>query len=119
MALKSYQQLETWQVAMNLVAEAYRVSRLFPREELYGLTNQIRRASVSVPSNVAAGQGRDSTKEFLHQLSIAKGSLCEVETQLFIAQRLGYLGQEDTDKLTALAGSVGRLLNGLSKSLQG
>lgn len=118
MIVKNYQQLETWQVAMDLVAEVYRVSKLFPKEELYGLTNQVRRAAVSVPSNIAEGQGRDSTKEFLHHLSIAKGSLCEVETQLLIAQRLGYLEQEDASKVMALAGSVGRLLNGLSKSLQ-
>jgi len=91
MGVKSYRDLETWQVSMDLVAEVYRVTKLFPRDEIYGLTNQLRRAAVSVPSNIAEGQGRDSTKEFLHHLSMAHGSLCEVETQLLIAQGLEYL----------------------------
>jgi four helix bundle protein len=118
MALKSYRELETWQIAMELVAEVYRVTKLFPKEEIYGLTNQLRRAAVSVPSNIAEGQGRDSTKEFLHHLSMAHGSLCELETQLLIAQRLEYLTQEDTNRLALLAASVGRLINGLSRSLR-
>ena len=118
MAVKSYQDLETWQTAMDLVAEVYRVTKLFPKDEIYGLTNQLRRAAVSVPSNIAEGQGRDSTKEFLHYLSMAHGSLCEVETQLLIAQRLGYLNQEDAERSASLAASVGRLINGLSRSLR-
>lgn len=73
MAVRSYQELETWQVAMKLVAEVYRVTREFPKEEIYGLTNQPRRAAVSVPSNIAEGQGRNSTAEFLRHLSIARG----------------------------------------------
>ena len=118
MAVTSYRDLETWQIAMKLVSEVYRVTKSFPRDEIYGLTNQLRRAAVSVPSNIAEGQGRDSTKEFLHYLSMAHGSLCELETQLLIAQGLGYLTQEDTDKLASLAVSVGRLINGLSRSLR-
>jgi four helix bundle protein len=118
MAIKSYRDLETWQIAMNLVVEVYRVTKLFPKDELYGLTNQLRRAAVSVPSNIAEGQGRDSTKEFLHHLSIAYGSLCEVETQLLIARKLDYLSHENANTLASLTASVGRLLNGLSKSLQ-
>ena len=103
MAIKSYRDLETWQVAMELVVEVYRVTKIFPKEELYGLTNQLKRAAVSIPSNIAEGQGRDSTKEFLPHLSMAYRSLCEVETQLMIAQRLGYLDQQNADKLTAKA----------------
>lgn len=118
MAVKSYRELETWQMAMQLVAEVYRVSKAFPKEELYGLTNQLRRAVVSVPSNIAEGQGRDSTKEFLHHLSIARGSLYEVETQLLIAQQLGYLSTAEAEKLTTISTSVARLLNGLARSLQ-
>ena len=118
MAVKSYRDLETWQTAMDLVAEIYRVTKVFPKDELYSLTSQLRRAAVSVPSNIAEGQGRDSTKEFLHHLSIAHGSLCEVETQLLIAQRLEYLTREDADRLASLAASVGRLINGLSRSLR-
>lgn len=116
--IKSYRDLETWQIAMDLVAEVYRVTKLFPRDETYGLTSQLRRAAVSVPSNIAEGQGRDSTKEFLHHLSIAHGSLCEVETQLLVAQTLGYLKQEDAESLANLSASVGRLINGLSRSLK-
>src|SRR5258708_1498266 len=98
MAIKSYRDLETWQTAMGLVAQIYRVTKIFPKDELYSLTSQLRRAAVSVPSNIAEGQGRDSTKEFLHHLSIAHGSLCEVETQLLIAQRLEYLSGEEADR---------------------
>jgi len=118
MAIKSYRDLETWQTAMDLVAEIYGVTKSFPKDELYSLTSQLRRAAVSVPSNIAEGQGRDSTKEFLHHLSIAHGSLCEVETQLLIAQRLEYLTREESERLASLAASVGRLINGLSRSLR-
>jgi four helix bundle protein len=118
MAVKSYRDLETWQTAMDLVAEIYRVTKIFPKDELYSLTSQLRRAAVSDQSNIAEGQGRESTKEFLHRLSMAHGSLCEVETQLPIAQRLGYLNQEDADRSASLAASVGRLINGLSRSLR-
>ena len=118
MKVKSYQDLETRQQAMSLVLEVYRVTKLFPKEELFGLTSQVRRAAVSIPSNIAEGQGRTSTKEFLHHLSIAYGSLCEAETQLLIANKLDYLGPQDYESLSDLAGRVGRLINGLSKSLQ-
>ncbi len=90
----------------------------FPKEEVYGLAGQLRRAVVSVPSNIAEGQGRDSVKEFVHHLSIAYGSLMEVETQLQIAANLGYLNQVEIDKLLEQTAEVGRLLNGLSRSLR-
>ncbi len=118
MAVKSYRDLETWQQAMALVLEVYRVTKLFPKEELFGLTSQVRRAVVSIPSNIAEGQGRTSTKEFLHHLSIAYGSLCETETQLLIAKDLNYLAQQDYESLSIMTARVGRLINGLSKSLQ-
>ncbi len=121
MAGKDFRDLETWQRAMDLVEEVveevYEATKKFPREELYGLTNQLRRAAVSIPSNIAEGQGRDSVKEFLHYLAIAYGSLCEVETQILIASRLKYLEATQTTKLMNRAGEVGRLLNGLSRSL--
>ncbi len=79
-SVKSYRDLETWQKAMDLVQEIYLETKSFPKEETYGLSGQMRRAAVSIPSNIAEGQGRDSTKEFLHHLSIAYGSLCELET---------------------------------------
>ena len=118
MAVKSYQELETWRVAMKLVAEVYRVSKSFPKEEAYGLTNQLRRAAVSIPSNIAEGQGRSSTADFLRHLSIARGSLYEVETQVLIAAQLDYLTAQEVSELTELTTSVGRLINGLTKSLQ-
>ena len=94
MGVKSYKDLIVWQKAMDLVVLVYQITSLFPKEELYGLTNQVRRAAVSIPSNIAEGQARKSTLEFKHFLSIARGSLAEVETQLLIAARLNYLTEE-------------------------
>ena len=117
MAIKSYRDLIVWQKAMDLVEDVYRKTKEFPKEELYGLTSQLRRAVVSVPSNIAEGQGRNSTKEFLHHLSIAYGSLCEVETQCLIAYRLGYLERRDLDRLDKRCSEIGRITNGLSNRL--
>ncbi len=103
---------------MNLVTNVYNLIKTFPKEEIYGLSGQLRRAIVSVPSNIAEGQGRDSVKEFIHYLSISYGSLMEVETQLQIAANLGYLKQVEVDKLLEQTAEVGRLLNGLSRSLR-
>ena len=101
MGVQNYRELIVWQKAMDLVTEVYCLTRLFPREELYGLTNQIRRAVVSIPSNIAEGQARQSTAEFRHFLSIAQGSRAEVDTQILIAIRLQYL--TETQAQTALA----------------
>src|SRR5882762_43837 len=117
MKVKNYRELIAWQRAMDLVEEVYKSSRQFPREELYALTSQIRRAAVSIPSNIAEGQGRTTTKDFLRHLSIAYGSLREVETQILIAVRLLYLAQDSTEQMMNLAAEVGRLLNGLMNSL--
>ena len=117
MGAKNYQDLIVWQKAMDLVVEVYRATKQFPKEELYGLTSQLRRAIVSVPSNIAEGQGRRSAKEFLQFLSIAHGSLREIETQLMIARRIDYLSAEALGPLLNLAAEVGRLLQGLSNSL--
>ena len=102
---------------MDLVEDVYLSSREFPREELYGLTSQIRRAAVSVPSNIAEGQGRRTTSDFLRHLSIAYGSLREVETQILIARRLKYIAQSKLEEVMNRAAEVGRLLNGLMASL--
>ena len=118
MKVKNYQELIAWQRAMDLAEEVYTASRDFPREEIYALTNQIRRAAVSIPSNIAEGQGRRTTADFLRHLSIAYGSLCELETQILIAQRLRYLVQEKVENILARAGEVGRILNGLMASLE-
>ena len=117
MKVKNYQELIAWQRAMDLVEEVYKASKSFPREEIYALTSQIRRAAVSIPSNIAEGQGRRTTADFLRHLSIAYGSLREVETQMLIAARLGYSGLERTETVMNRAGEVGRLLNGLMASL--
>src|SRR4030095_9453370 len=101
-----------WQKSMDLVQQIYEVTRLFPPEEKFALTNQMRRAAVSVPSNIAEGQGRRTTPDFLRHLSIANGSLREVETQTLIADRLRYLAQGKCEEIMRLASEVGRLLNG-------
>jgi four helix bundle protein len=117
MAVQNYRELEVWQKAMELVVLIYRHTSNFPRQEMYGLTNQLRRASVAVPSNIAEGQGRRTTKEFLHFLSIAKGSLLEVQTQVEIAKRLLYLPEEQARDLDSLVISVIRLLCALMNAL--
>jgi len=101
--LRNYQELIVWQKAMDLVIAVYQQTREFPREELYGLTNQLRRASVSIPSNIAEGQGRNTTGDFRQFLSIAYGSLQEVETQLLISGRLHNLNAEQLDPLGKVA----------------
>ncbi|HEX8494490.1 MAG TPA: four helix bundle protein [Pyrinomonadaceae bacterium] len=117
MTVKSYQELIVWQKAMNLVESIYQISGRFPKDEIYGLTSQLRRAVISVPSNIAEGQGRNSTKEFLHHLSIAYGSFMETETQLQISGRLGYLQDAETTRLLEQTAEVARLINGLSRAL--
>ena len=117
MKVKNYQELIVWQKAMGLVEDVYKASRNVPRDEIYALTSQVRRAAVSIPSNIAEGQGRRTTSDFLRHLSIAYGSLREVETQILIAIRLRYLTQKNTEEVMKLAGEVGRLLNGLMNSL--
>ena len=118
MPVKNYRELIVWQKAMDLVELVYRLARRFPKDELYGLTSQIRRAAVSIPSNVAEGQGRRTTAEFLRFLSIANGSLKEVETQLLLAERLAYIDQQQTAEAMALTTEVTRLINGLINSLE-
>jgi four helix bundle protein len=112
----NYRDLETWQKAMDMVQEVYEATRDFPKEEIYGLRSQIRRAEVSIPSNIAEGQGRESVKDFLRHLSMAYGSLCEAETQIVIAGRLGYIKENASEKIMLRAGEVGRLINGLTRS---
>ncbi|HEU5336968.1 MAG TPA: four helix bundle protein [Terriglobales bacterium] len=111
--MRGYRDLIVWQKAMELVTSVYEATSAFPRHELYGLTGQIRRAAVSVPSNLAEGHGRASRREFHQFISQARGSLMEVETQLEIARNLGYLSSADAAELLAKASRVGRMLNGL------
>jgi four helix bundle protein len=117
--VRSYRDLIAWQKAIELVTEIYRATEGFPDSEPFGLTSQLRRAAVSVPSNVAEGQGRQSTGEFKQFLGHARGSLLEVETQIFIAGNLGYLSREQSASLIKRTEEVGRILNGLLNSLKG
>ncbi|MEO6051913.1 MAG: four helix bundle protein [Pyrinomonadaceae bacterium] len=116
-AVQSYRQLIAWQKAMELVALVDGLTDKFPREELFGLTSQVRRAVVSVPSNIAEGQGRDSTKDFIRYLSIAYGSLMETETQILIAEMREYVSSDNYRNVLEKSADVGSLVNGLSRSL--
>ena len=118
MAIRSYRDLAVWQKAMDLVIESYRIAKLLPKDEAYGLSRQIQRAAVSVPANIAEGSGRDHLGDYLHHLSISNGSLMELETHLLIASRLDYLPADKVEPVLALASEVGRMLAGLSKRLR-
>ncbi len=118
MPARNYADLIAWQKAMDLVEETYRVSARFPKEEVYGLTSQLRRSAVSIPSSIAEGQGRRTKQEFAHYLSIAYGSLREAETQFLIAERLEFLDHETCERLMTAAGEVGRLINGLRAGIE-
>ena len=114
---RSCKDLVAWQKSMDLVTATYRAIAGFPKDELFVLTSQLRRAAVSIPSNIAEGQGRLSEKEFRYFLGQAPGSLMEVETQLQIAENLGYLPKEQTAALMQSCAEVGRILNGLLASV--
>jgi len=114
---RSYKDLIAWQKSMDLVTAIYSATAGFPKEEQFGLTSQVRRAAVSIPSNIAEGQGRLSEKEFRYFLGQSRGSLMEVETQLQIAQNLGYLESAKTNALLKACAEVGRILNGLLASI--
>jgi four helix bundle protein len=116
---RSYQDLIAWKKAMSLVIEIYRVTKSFPKEEMFGLTSQLRRAAVSVPSNIAEGQGRLSQGEFHQFLGQARGSLMEIETQVLIAQQLEYLTEAQANNLLESCAEEGRILNGLIASVEG
>jgi four helix bundle protein len=118
MSSTTYRDLVAWQKAIDLCELVYRASAAFPQHELYGLTSQIRRGAVSVPSNLAEGAGRITNGEFLQAVGYARGSLLEVETQLIIANRLGYLGCTEMDSLFRATTEVGKLTNGLLRSLK-
>lgn len=118
MTLKHYRELIVWQKAMELVKSTYELTAKYPSTEAYGLTGQMRRAAVAIPSNIAEGQGRNSTKDFLRYISIAYGSLLELETQISISEMLGYLSGNETRFLLEKCAEVGRLVNGLRNSLE-
>ena len=117
MALRSYRQLIGWQKGIELVTDVYRLTQKFPKQEIYGLTSQIRRAAVSIPSNIAEGQGRMSRGEFKQFLGHARGSVFELESQVLILRNLAYLNMEEGESLLERIAELGRVLNGLLKSL--
>ncbi len=116
--VKSFRDLLVWQKGMDLVVEVYRVAKLLPQTELYGLTNQIHRSAVSIPANIAEGHGRDHLGDYLHHLSIASGSVAELETHLLIAQRVSLLKANNLEPALTLISEVSRMLAGLTKSLK-
>ena len=117
MALRSYQELIGWKKGIELVTDVYQLTQKFPKREIYGLTSQIRRAAVSISSNIAEGQGRMSRGEFKQFLGHARGSVFELESQVLIARNLAYLNMEEGEFLLERIAELGRVLNGLLKSL--
>jgi len=116
--VQSYRDLKVWQQAIDLVPEVYQLLRKLPKEENYALADQIRRAVVSIAANIAEGQARQHTKEFLQHLSIARGSLAELDTLLTVAERLGYLKAEDMAPIQSSMAEIRMMLHGLMKRLQ-
>jgi four helix bundle protein len=108
--VSGYQDLLVWQRSMNLVESVYRLTESFPSVEQWGLVSQMRRAAISVPSNIAEGYGRQATGEYRHHLSIARGSLLELETQILLSQRLKYLKPEDADSALKEIDEISRML---------
>jgi four helix bundle protein len=116
--LKNYKDLKVWQKAYDLCITIYQITKHFPKEEAYGLTSQIRRSAVSVPSNIAEGYSRKTTQDYIRSLYIAYGSHCELETQIMISKDLGYIKLDDFEELQQDIGDVERMLKALIKSLQ-
>ncbi len=115
--LKNYKELKVWQKSYQLCLDIYKATSIFPRDERYGLTSQIRRAAVSIPSNIAEGYGRKTTPEYMRALYIAYGSNCELETQVLLSGDLGYIEDEEMKKFLEKIGEVERMLKALIKAL--
>ena len=116
--MKNYQELDVWKKSMLLVKEVYALARLLPKEETFALSDQMRRAVVSVPSNIAEGYGRNTTNEYIRFLNIASGSRCELETQLYICIMQGYFSKKDAQMCFELSEDVGKMLSVLIKRLK-
>ena len=114
----SYRDLVVWQTAMALAEDCYRLTRSFPRAEMFGLTSQVRRAAASIPANIAEGHGRESTGSFIQSLRIAQGSTKELETHLLLSERVGLLTRESLDPAMARCNEIGKMLRSLIRSLQ-
>jgi four helix bundle protein len=116
--LKNYRELIVWQKSYQLCLDIYRITKGFPKEERYGLTSQIRRAAVSVPSNIAEGYGRKTTLEYIRALYVAYGSNCELETQILLAKDLNYIKNEDAEDILENIREIERMLKALIRSLE-
>jgi four helix bundle protein len=118
--IKNHKDLEVWRVSMDFVVEIYQATKVFPQTEIYGLTSQMRRAAVSIPSNIAEGAARKNTKEFIQFLYISQGSLAEIETQLLISERLQYLKDPAAqyEKIKYIRTLLSRLISALNNKLQ-
>ena len=117
MTINSFRDLRVWQSGMDLVTQVYKLTQFFPREEQYGLTSQMRRAAVSVPSNIAEGHARESSKEYLNHLSITQGSLAELQTQIEIAARLDFAPAEAARQLLELSAALSRQIFALRNAI--
>ena len=115
--IEDYKDLIVWQRSMELAEEVYRLVKKLPKEELFALSDQIRRAVISIPSNIAEGYERNSTKEYIHFLSIDKGSKAELETQLLLCTKIHYLNNSDIEKSISLIQEIGKMINSLQKHL--
>ena len=116
--MDTHKDLRTWQQSMDMVASIYEKTKTFPKEELFGMVSQIRRAAVSVPSNIAEGYARGTDREKLHFLKISSGSMSEVDTQLLLCMKLGYLNPETYEELSEMVTSVWKQLNALISSIK-
>lgn len=115
--MKTHKDLEVWKLSVELVSDIYKITKQFPKEELFGITNQIRRAAVSIPANIAEGAGRHGLGELKQFIGISKGSLSELETLLIISKNLAYIDDSDFEIITLKLTSIFKMLSGLSKSL--
>ena len=116
--VNSYRDLQVWQKATDLVVECYRLTKLLPKSETYGLASQIQRAAVSIPANIAEGHGRQHLGDYPHHLSIATGSLMELETHLIVATKLLYIKEREVEPVLLRTAELSRMLAGLTKSLR-
>lgn len=116
--IKSYRDLAVWRHSIDLAVECYLATKLFPKDELYGMTSQIRRAATSVAANIAEGHGREHTGSFVQSLRVAQGSLKELETHVILAERVGLLVADTSNRLLAQSDQIGKMLRSLIRALQ-
>jgi four helix bundle protein len=116
--IKSYRDLRVWQESMTLAVECYQLTRAFPKEEMFGLSSQIRRSAASIPANIAEGHGRENTQSFIQYLRIAQGSLKELETHLLLAERVGLFVKENIEAVLRRCEAIGKMIRLLIRALQ-